>query len=417
MKNIVKYILLVCLASGVFACRYNVRDVGFVDLGGTPYAVYCFVNESTPQEFVEAFQEVTAAGLMDSNVVPVLVNVDTNKTHPAIRYLEKFNVRSYPTLLIVSGEGRPMPPIIFDGAADPKAKLWSLVDDLLKSQKRVEILDKLVKTFAVVVVVEGPNDDENKTARGNAEQAIKHIASQMNLMPKLVSKPPELVVVDHASVEKEKTLLWAICIDTNESDITKPFAAVMYGRGRVMGDVLEYDRANKDTLVGLLSIVGADCECGLDRKWMQGNMIPLVWDDDIQRMAAKNLGFDPENPTVKMEISLILKKGPNENLVNRDPDAIPAVGFGYQEIEVVFDKPAIPVVTDLPDKDADEEIEEQPTDKFEIPQIDITAPAVPEIDEVADGTMNRSILMIVGVAVIVIAIGLGIVLRGKGNQS
>ena len=40
-------VLLACLLSvEALACRFNVRDVGFVDLGSEPYRLYIFVGDS-----------------------------------------------------------------------------------------------------------------------------------------------------------------------------------------------------------------------------------------------------------------------------------------------------------------------------------------------------------------------------------
>ena len=95
-----------------------------------------------------------------------------------------------------------------------------------------------------------------------------------------------------------------------------------------------------------IGLVGESCECELDRDWMQGKMIPLEWGTALQGEAAKTLGFDPENPRVKMEISQILKNGSGsggavESFAYSDDPLV-----GYSEVQVVnFDQETL---TDQP---------------------------------------------------------------------
>jgi hypothetical protein len=73
-----------------------------------------------------------------------------------------------------------------------------------------------------------------------------------------------------------------------------------------MGPVLTGDDITTRKILNLLSIVGADCECGLDNSWKLGTMIPLRWDYAMQKRVAGLLGFDVENPMIKSEMSRIL---------------------------------------------------------------------------------------------------------------
>jgi hypothetical protein len=55
-------------------------------------------------------------------------------------------------------------------------------------------------------------------------------------------------------------------------------------------------------------MIGADCECGLDKKWMLGNQVPLLWDQNSRQHLAKLVGFDIDNPMILAEMSRILAK-------------------------------------------------------------------------------------------------------------
>ena len=60
----------------------------------------------------------------------------------------------------------------------------------------------------------------------------------------------------------------------------------------------------------LLTVVCADCECGLDNSWLLGRMIPLRWEGSVQAEVIQMLEFDVENPWVKAEMSQILSIKP-----------------------------------------------------------------------------------------------------------
>ena len=62
-------LILACLISmDALACRFNVRDVGFVDLGSEPYRLFIFVPEGTPNSEIELLESTAYATYLDSNV-------------------------------------------------------------------------------------------------------------------------------------------------------------------------------------------------------------------------------------------------------------------------------------------------------------------------------------------------------------
>ena len=70
-------LLFLLLGPGeVFACRYNVRDVAFVDFGRYPYRLYGFVNKDTPLEIKTSFEQIAYSALLDTNVVFELIDID-----------------------------------------------------------------------------------------------------------------------------------------------------------------------------------------------------------------------------------------------------------------------------------------------------------------------------------------------------
>ena len=51
------------------ACRYSVRDTGFVDLGAEPYRLVLELSSDAPDRWRIDFEQAAAAVLLDANVV------------------------------------------------------------------------------------------------------------------------------------------------------------------------------------------------------------------------------------------------------------------------------------------------------------------------------------------------------------
>ena len=85
-----------------------------------------------------------------------------------------------------------------------------------------------------------------------------------------------------------------------------------------MGLVLRDERLDERSLTAIVNVIGLNCECGLDRKWMEGVMIPQQWDENVRRRLAEHLGFDPESPAIRVEMSQILAKGGSGERAHRN---------------------------------------------------------------------------------------------------
>ena len=68
-------------------------------------------------------------------------------------------------------------------------------------------------------------------------------------------------------------------------------------------------------------------------------MLPGVWDMKTQAKVAKNLGFDPENPIVKSEVSRIIRRyfSDTHDSLTDNENSVPLLG--YQELVVEFEGP------------------------------------------------------------------------------
>jgi len=316
-----------------YACRYNVREVGFVDLGIEQYHLYGYVDKNTPTEITSTFEQISYAALLESNIQFEIVDVNQQKEHPAIKYLDSLQIQTFPSAVLVSPDGQTLTvPLTKAGSAarDPPAgragfeqMLRSALDDILSSPKRNEILQQVSKAYGVVLLIEAADAEQNKKAKEAARSAIEQVAGQMEYLPKPIAHPPVLIQVSQESLSQEKVLLWSLGLDKDKLD--QPHAAVLYGRGRWVGPMFTGEQITQDNLTAVLFVIGEDCECSLDHRWLQGTMLPARWDEKLLSVAAESLGFDPENPIIKAEISWIAGKGTT---------SYPGAPLGYQELVV-----------------------------------------------------------------------------------
>jgi hypothetical protein len=389
-------ILLLVLAQSqlVSACRYNVREVGFVDLQIEPYYLFGYVNDETNEEIVSKFEQVAGAGLENSNILSEIINIDQQKDHPAMKFLDLQKVKSLPAAVLASPDGQSYPLSLTERDRPFEEMLRSAIEDILTSPKREEILRKTIENYAVVLLIEGTDAQENQRAKEAASKVIELINSQMDMMPKAISHPPVFVAIDPKSFLSEKILLWSLALDGEE--VSEPRAAVLYGRGRWIGPMFRGKEITEDNLANVLFVIGQDCECGLDYRWLQGTMLPARWTDEMQAQVAENLGFDPESPMIKMEMSMIVRRGSY---------SYPDMPFGYQEFSI---EP----------NEAMEEVQNSPNDvEYTImtdhsPDDPISEPN-PPFEQ--NPPFRKMIFLLVGLCFLVLASGVVILVRAKNR--
>jgi len=307
----------------VFGCRYNVREVGFIDLCLEAYRLFVYLPRNVPPDEAARLKETADAALVDSNIRFEIVAADTDANHPATEFLAIHAIESFPAAVLVSPDGQSMPLPL--GAGSLGQAVSSVLDYALHSPTRQRILEEAATNYAVVLLIEGPQQDHNVQAREVVSTAIGRVREQLDLLPKPISRPPTVVTVDQASLDRERLLLWSL--GRKRQDINEPCAAVFYGRGRWIGPLVKGATLMADPLTSLLFVIGSDCECGLDHRLLQGTMLPVRWDQSLQQKVAESVGFDPEDPLVKMEMVSIVRRG----MGGFDG---PAMTYGYREIQV-----------------------------------------------------------------------------------
>ncbi|MBD3184324.1 hypothetical protein GF312_18720 [Candidatus Poribacteria bacterium] len=337
-------LLFLCLVyNQAYCCMYNVRDVGFVDIDPAHYKLFYYVNNSTAESMVSSFRRISYASLMDSNVESQIINLDSKDDYDdetwdtAGKYLKFWELDSFPGAILVSPSGHSMKIPVPESGDMRKEPLWSSLEEIVISPKRREIRDSVVNKYCAVVFIQGKDKAKNEKALEEINIAISEIEKIMRQLPKVIEKPPRLIQISPDEFDKELVLLWGLGVEDHiNKKETGPWAALIYGRGRRIGPILSDDEITNGNVYRILSLIGASCECGLDRKWMMGTMIPLRWDKKTQTDAFKVLGFDPESPMVKTEISQILAAG----AAAQGEGSIPGLS-GYREQVVELEKPSV----------------------------------------------------------------------------
>jgi len=339
---------------------------------------------------------------MDSSIRVEIIDTDQQKDHPAMKGLDLWRIQSFPSAVLVSPDGQSLPVPVTKPGQSFKETLWSAIDDILSSPKREEIVQQVSKAYGVVLLIEGADAEQNKKAKVAASGAIEKVSMQMEWMPKPIAHPPVLLTIDSESLAREKILLWSLGLDAEK--VSEPYAVVLYGRARWIGPLFKGEQITETDLADVLFVIGADCECGFDYRWLQGTMLPVKWDEKIQARVVESLGFDPENPMIKMEMSRIIGRGFS---------SYPGVPFGYQEFVVESESVNEP-----------EQILPAPAQNTGSPPAVLLAPLLLakrteglRKSEVAGAeskpVLQKLLYFVAGFAVLVIAVGLVILFRAE----
>ena len=324
-------LIFACLISiDTLACRFNVRDVGFVDLGSEPYRLFIFVPEDTPTSELELLESAAYTTYLDSNVKASVLSPKDALKGKAAQFVPR--ELTQPQAVLVSPDKKQSLPVKLSVEGRPLAvSAWDGLESVFDSERRNSIISKAYEHYCVILITEGKNLEENQRIRGLANRVVKSISGQMDKLEKEIREPPIVEIISIKDFNSEKTFLWSMGI-TEISET--PQVAILYGRGRMIGPVLRNERLDERSLKAIVNTIGLNCECGLDRKWMQGTMVPQKWDDDLQKRLSNQLGFDPESPAIRLEMSQILSKGGKGQGANRQTiigGSLDDLLMGYRE--------------------------------------------------------------------------------------
>jgi hypothetical protein len=361
---------LLFVFSSLQACRFTVREIGFADFGNDQYELVFLKDKFSIDEHIGSFEKISYAALLETNVNHKVVDVQ-NADFPW-KELYKEAEPSLQKLALVSPGGDALLLKMDRNADNFREEIWTLLEQVLSSNTREKVLEIIVKNYAVVLIVESEDQEANQRAHQMVNKAVEEIKSMMANMPKPVDVPPAVIVVENENIESERVLLWGLGFEKVKESL--PAITVLYGRGRQMGRLLPADIIKFNIVRNLLAFVGADCECGLDRSWILGRMVPIRWESDKQREVLQYHNFDAENPLIKAEMSQILSISPSKQRA-QDKGALATEGLnGYTEKE-------IELVTVSPNEGTDQKVG------------DLFIP------------LKKSVMIIIGVLLITIVIG------------
>lgn len=316
MKRILSMILATSaiLSLPAQACRYSIRDTGFVDFDAAVYRLQ-LTPGGVPPATTALFLQSAAGVFLDSNIEfdPAEAGADGAGLH-----LRDASGRH---LLISSPDQLP-------GDA---SGIQQVMESIASSPARLRIQNEALRSFAVILVVDGTNSAANARALEAIRTAITSVERLMPSMPKPVSVPPQLIQISASELPREKVLLWGLGLAPEP--IADPRLALVYGRGRRLGDPLEGPAITRTAVQERLVLIGQDCECDLDRAWLKGPVIPGRWDRGLQEGAAKSLGFDPENPMVRSEVGRIVLRGDGERKRPSRPSSALALGYSEEPVD------------------------------------------------------------------------------------
>jgi hypothetical protein len=325
---LVLILIFFCPAS-VLACRYNVRDIGFIDVEPECYRLQFLVAPETPEDVLALLRHLPAEFLSNCNVHCEVLDANASANVYAAR-------GQLPGAVLLSPNGQALQLPLSRTGRSFRESLVSALEEVAVSAAREELIATASRAFAAVFLIEGQSARANEQARRSISSAIQEIRVQMQSMPKTIAAPPELVVLEASALARERVLLWSLGLDTAQTD--QPRVMVIYGRARWIGPLMNGDEISEHNLTRLLSIIGADCECGLDVAWTLGTRLPVRWDDTRHAQLVKTLGFDPENPLVRAEVARIVGRS----------SSLHTPSLSYQEVVLATDP--LPAPASPPDR-------------------------------------------------------------------
>ncbi|NBQ22779.1 MAG: hypothetical protein EBU26_00670 [Verrucomicrobia bacterium] len=273
----------------LLACKYSVRDVAFVDLDRSGFECIVAADSKELNQLKTSWSPTLKAVLMDTNVRPRWIASDRPETWPS--FLAQARVPTGISFHLFEPD-LPWLPIplnqetaIRAGEALPELS-WSWTESLVRTERREALVDQLMEAYAVILVVEGTDTQENQRVVDAARRAADFIEELMPRMPKPVEVAPQVVVLDQKAVTSETSLLWSLGMEVTRQK--EPQAAILIGRGRRLGPNLQGEAITALRLQEMLAVAGQDCECDLDRSWMQGPRIPMPWGIERQQSLLLN---------------------------------------------------------------------------------------------------------------------------------
>jgi hypothetical protein len=292
------------------ACKYTVRDLGFVGIHEVDYAIVVTGPEipSFAEDLTDRLRSstlrlvVTLAGEVESN------SAGDSGREPLAWSAEVADERDRRFLI---------------GRAESAEELGHLIRQRLDAELFSGTLHALAANaadvFAHIVMVEGSEAAANAAARRAVDASLAALRRVEPMLPRPIALPVRHVVVPCAQRRDKPLLIWSMTDGAGTPDDPEPLVAVVYGAGRLAGPVLRGGAIDGDEIGAQLALIGESCECEMPRDWLRERSLPIPWGPTHRRQAADRLGFDPMSPLVRAEVVRIVSRGPSGRSA---PDAV-----------------------------------------------------------------------------------------------
>ena len=340
--------VLLAFPAPAFACRYNIREIGFVNVGQPKFRLAVFIHGDEHDAWLPGFHSTATHTLGMSNVTWDIVDEVKESASPDLRYRAQLGPRLPGGMVLQQGREDGWPVFLHVPDAELQDRLTALAD----SPARARIADAVIDSYGAVLLLRGLDDAANDSARLLAQESIQAITATLTDLPKRIARGPQLVEAD-PSLPAEQILAWSLGV--NGRDLPQPVVAVVYGRGRLAGPALSGEQLTAARLRDQLSLVGADCECALDHSWMTAGSIPLAISAEQESRIPQVLGFDPAAAPVVAEVHQILA---TQAQAARDPAASRGGGYRETPLEIVPIAPGLPVPADPAGSVAEKKMDE-----------------------------------------------------------
>lgn len=290
------------------ACKYSVRDVGFVDSDGPAFQLVLLTKKALEPSVIDKWRQAIRPVLADANIVFAAVASADEPNHPALKVARATDTPALWLFDPRSGRAAAIAlPLDAAGQVD-WSRLGAALTALADSPARQAMARHLPAGLAVLVLIEGSDSASNARARATADRVIDQLGQVLGRLEKPVKKAPLLVTIRAADRDNESWLLWGLGLPVEQEKEAR--LAVVFGRFRRSGPVLQGQQVEPVSLFSQVATLGRSCECSLDRAATFGPVVPHLWALTERKAVAGELGFDPEDPLVKAEINGILAKAP-----------------------------------------------------------------------------------------------------------
>ena len=340
--------LLLCIGSpGAHACPYSIRDAGFIVRETKPYQLVFLTQNAQIPQYEELLADALASGaraeqLRHANLSAEVLGTERDAGHDAVKALLQSPTeavrqgRAVSALLSPNGKLLAQAPV---GKTEAKNPLADVLAACLDSEARRQIVRGIIKNWCVLLVVTGDDPRQNAQVREAVQSAARSMVGFQPEMGDKIRKAPPVVTLSRAQAKvKEATLLQSLGL--SEEGATKAQVAVLFGRLRRLGPILNGAQISEPTLRKAMRLLGRNCTCTADPASILGPSAPIVWDADRQAETVEALGFDPDSPIAISGLSGVWTEFNTDGQQREPGEYLPDPGGGYVEFTIEPDGPA-----------------------------------------------------------------------------